>query len=152
MASACALAMFQGIIIYISRLSRSAERSKRIFTERAVAANRRFARSAIVPVKNRRCRCRFSLRPFCEKHNAGQTAVCPALRYIKTKLPFSSHRTPHQIKKSAVAMQQRAAVTPVDVPTGWDPQAKQQPTGLIAYAVAGASAPPCSRPTGHPTK
>ena len=28
-------------------------------------------------------------------------------------------------------MQQRAAVTPVDIPTGWDPQAKQQPTGLL---------------------
>ena len=63
-----------------------------------------------------------------------------------------SHRTPHQIKKSAVAMQQRATATPVDIPTGWNPRAKQQPTGLIAYAAAGASAPPCSRPTGHPTK
>ena len=32
MASACALAIFSGKIIFISRLSRSAERSKRIFT------------------------------------------------------------------------------------------------------------------------
>ena len=32
MASACALAIFSGRIIFISRLSRSAERSKRIFT------------------------------------------------------------------------------------------------------------------------
>ena len=23
--------------------------------------------------------------------------------------------------------------TPVDIPNGWDPRAKQQPTGLIAY-------------------
>ena len=35
----CALAIFQGIFIYISRLSRSAERSKRIFTRGAVVEN-----------------------------------------------------------------------------------------------------------------
>ena len=39
MASACALAIFSGIIIFISRLSRSAERSKRIFTGGVVTAN-----------------------------------------------------------------------------------------------------------------
>ena len=39
MASACALAIFSGKIIFISRLSRSAERSKRIFTGGVVAAN-----------------------------------------------------------------------------------------------------------------
>ena len=39
MASACALAMFSGKIFIISRLSRSAERSKRIFTGGVVAAN-----------------------------------------------------------------------------------------------------------------
>ena len=26
--------------------------------------------------------------------------------------------------------------TPVDIPNGWDPRAKQQPTGLIAYGAA----------------
>ncbi len=40
MASACALAMNSGRIIYISRLSRSAERSKRIFTGKAAKGNR----------------------------------------------------------------------------------------------------------------
>ena len=25
---------------------------------------------------------------------------------------------------------------PVDIPTGWEPRAKQQPTGLIAYGAA----------------
>ena len=39
MASACALAIFSGKIIFISRLSRSAERSKRIFTGGVVEAN-----------------------------------------------------------------------------------------------------------------
>ena len=29
-----------------------------------------------------------------------------------------------------------AAGLPVDIPTGWEPQAKQQPTGLIAYGAA----------------
>ena len=29
-----------------------------------------------------------------------------------------------------------AAVLPVDVPTGWEPRTKQQPTGLIAYPAA----------------
>ena len=41
MASACALAMFSGKNIFISRLSRSAERSKRIFTEGVVKGNGR---------------------------------------------------------------------------------------------------------------
>ena len=29
-----------------------------------------------------------------------------------------------------------AAGFPIDIPTGWEPQAKQQPTGLIAYGAA----------------
>ena len=29
-----------------------------------------------------------------------------------------------------------AAGLPVDIPTGWEPRAKQQPTGLIAYGAA----------------
>ena len=28
------------------------------------------------------------------------------------------------------------AVLPLDIPTGWEPRAKQQPTGLIAYGAA----------------
>ena len=39
MASACALAMFRGKNIFISRLSRSAERSKRHFTGGVVEGN-----------------------------------------------------------------------------------------------------------------
>ena len=39
MASACALAIFSGKIIFISRLSRSAERSKRIFTGGVITEN-----------------------------------------------------------------------------------------------------------------
>ena len=29
-----------------------------------------------------------------------------------------------------------SAASPVDIPTGWDPRAKQQPTGLIAYGAS----------------
>ena len=29
-----------------------------------------------------------------------------------------------------------AAGFPIDIPTGWEPRAKQQPTGLIAYGAA----------------
>ena len=39
MRAACALRIFSGRIIFISRLSRSAERSKRIFTGGVVKAN-----------------------------------------------------------------------------------------------------------------
>ena len=42
MASACALAIFSGIVILISRLSRSAERSKRYFHRGIVMIKRRF--------------------------------------------------------------------------------------------------------------
>ena len=44
----------------------------------------------------------------------------------------------------------RFTASMVDIPTRWNPRAKQQPTGLIAYAVADAPSPPCSSPTGHP--
>ena len=42
MAAACALAIFSGIVILISRLSRSAERSKRYFYRGIVMIKRRF--------------------------------------------------------------------------------------------------------------
>ncbi len=42
MAAACALAIFSGIVILISRLSRSAERSKRYFHRGIVMIKRRF--------------------------------------------------------------------------------------------------------------
>ena len=52
MASACALAIFSGKIIFISRLSRSAERSKRIFTG---GSWRKTAFAAPLSAKARRC-------------------------------------------------------------------------------------------------
>ena len=45
MRAACALRIFSGRIIFISRLSRSAERSKRIFTGGVVEENGRMQRS-----------------------------------------------------------------------------------------------------------
>ena len=40
--------------------------------------------------------------------------------------------------------------TPVDIPNGWDPRAKQQPTGLIAYGAAHRR--PVLVPLGTPPK
>ena len=48
MASACALAINRGKIIYISRLSHSAECDKRIFTEGVVKKNRKCSRRKVV--------------------------------------------------------------------------------------------------------
>ena len=42
--------------------------------------------------------------------------------------------------KNAASYKNDAAktkVSPVDIPTGWDPRTKQQPTGLIAYPAYG---------------
>ena len=44
----------------------------------------------------------------------------------------------------------KGVVAAIDIPRDWNPRAKQQPTGLIAYAVADAPSPPCSSPAGHP--
>ena len=48
MASACALAINRGKFIYISRLSRPAGRSKRIFTEGVVKENGKFSGGEVV--------------------------------------------------------------------------------------------------------
>ncbi len=48
MASAYALAINRGKFIYVSRLSRPAGRSKRIFTEGAVKENRKFSGEEVV--------------------------------------------------------------------------------------------------------
>ena len=34
-------------------------------------------------------------------------------------------------------VQNDARASPVDIPTGWNPRTKQQPTGLIAYPACG---------------
>ena len=46
----------------------------------------------------------------------------------------------------------KGVVAAIDIPRDWNPRAKQQPTGLIAYAVADAPSPPCSSPTDSPQK
>ena len=35
---------------------------------------------------------------------------------------------------SSCTVHHKTAVIPVDIPTRWEPRAKQQPTGLIAYS------------------
>ena len=41
-----------------------------------------------------------------------------------------------QIKKTPSRICAQTAATTVDIPEDWDPRAKQQPTGLIAYGAA----------------
>ena len=43
----------------------------------------------------------------------------------------------------------RTVVTPVDIPTGWDPRANQSPTGALITSLRAAA---LFEPTGHPTK
>ena len=42
----------------------------------------------------------------------------------------------HRHKKRRIVQNDERA-SPVDIPTGWDPRTKQQPTGLIAYPACG---------------
>jgi hypothetical protein len=54
----------------------------------------------------------------------------PQAAVVAVANPAAPTQTKKQTHKSV------AAVTPVDIPTGWDPRAKQQPTGLIACGAA----------------
>ena len=47
--------------------------------------------------------------------------------------PPCSNPSGPDIKRKLRAEGHGAASSRVDIPTGWDPRAKQQPTGLIAY-------------------
>ena len=63
------------------------------------------------------------------KKRSAAPASSPCFRRRRRSAPllFSSHWTPH-------------GVTTVDIPTGWNPRAKRQPTGLIAYLACGEAA------------
>ena len=63
-------------------------------------------------------------------------AVAPNAK-LKIIFPLKMPRAKRRAFK--IVFSYRTAVTPVDIPEDWDPRAKQQPTGLIAYAAAGAS-------------
>ena len=65
--------------------------------------------------------------------------------------PCCSSPTGHPIKKIRRCKASAGTTPYLRICKDQDPRAKQQPTGLIAYSAAGASEPPCSSPTGHPT-
>ena len=46
---------------------------------------------------------------------------------------FFGHKKRRIVQNNAA----KTKVSPVDIPTGWDPRTKQQPTGLIAYPAYG---------------
>ena len=43
---------------------------------------------------------------------------------------------PSAVNGNVKQKRQWTVCLPIDIPTGWEPQAKQQPTGLIAYGAA----------------
>ena len=54
----------------------------------------------------------------------------------KEKLPYKTKNpNPSPIEKK-FGFSILTAVLPLDIPTGWEPRAKQQPTGLIAYSAS----------------
>ena len=54
--------------------------------------------------------------------------------------PRCSNPSRSQSQRVTYAHAKKAAASTVDIPTGWDPRTKQQPTGLIAYPACGRAA------------
>ena len=75
------------------------------------------------------------------KNQSAAPASPPCFRRRRRSAPllFSSHWTPH-------------GATTVDIPTGWNPRAKRQPTGLIACLACGEAALFSSHWTPHDRK
>ena len=59
-------------------------------------------------------------------------SVCGLFLFVQTHTPLTIRRQFIRTKKKKHAN----ACSPVDIPTGWEPRTKQQPTGLIAYPAA----------------
>ena len=65
--------------------------------------------------------------PRTNKQPTGLFVALPAA------VPCFSSPTGHPTKEKIRRCKQLVKWTPIDIPNGWDPRAKQQPTGLIAY-------------------
>ena len=83
-----------------------------------------------------RVSCLFAVTPLPVKMRLERSAERDK-REIKIIIPLKMPRAKRRAFK--IVFSYRTVVTPVDIPEDWDPRAKQQPTGLIAYAAAGAS-------------
>ena len=59
-------------------------------------------------------------------------SVCGLFLFVQTHAPLTIRRQFIRTKKK----RHTNACSPVDIPTGWEPRTKQQPTGLIAYPAA----------------
>ena len=74
-----------------------------------------------------------------KNQNAAPTTPPCFSRWLRSSsLLFKSSYPRLLLKRNCHVKQKRqwAVCLPVDIPTGWEPQAKQQPTGLIAYGAA----------------
>ena len=59
-------------------------------------------------------------------------SVCRLFLFVQTHTPLTIRRQFIRTKKK----RHTNVCSPVDIPTGWEPRTKQQPTGLIAYPAA----------------
>ena len=59
-------------------------------------------------------------------------SICGLFLFVQMHAPLTIRRQFIRTKKKKHAN----ACSPVDIPTGWEPRTKQQPTGLIAYPAA----------------
>ena len=153
-----------GFYTMVLRRTRSLLRAKREPERTAVPAGHESPSGAFKPQTGLQSKCRvFSAArsPLLSRRGRRRVAapcVCfvpwAALASYRPRpqqlLPVSAAGSGRRRCKSRCKDKKRpvhkcvVTVTPVDIPTGWDPRAKQQPTGLIACGTA------CRRPVQIP--
>ena len=77
-------------------------------------------------------------RALKNQNAAPTTPPCFSRRLRSSSLLFKPSYPQLLLKRNCHVKQKRqwTVCLPVDIPTGWEPRAKQQPTGLIAYGAA----------------
>ena len=74
-----------------------------------------------------------------KNQNAAPTTPPCFSRWLRSSSLLFKSSYPRLLLKGNCHVKQKRQWTvclPVDIPTGWEPRAKQQPTGLIAYGAA----------------
>ena len=74
-----------------------------------------------------------------KNQNAAPTTPPCFSRWLRSSSLLFKSSYPRLLLKGNCCVKQKRQWTvclPIDIPTGWEPQAKQQPTGLIAYGAA----------------
>ena len=74
-----------------------------------------------------------------KNQNAAPTTPPCFSRWLRSSSLLFKSSYPQLLRKRNCHVKQKRQWTvclPVDIPTGWEPRAKQQPTGLIAYGAA----------------